>query len=81
MPRANSQLLSVGEAAARLGVSPRSLADKRFRLRVGLAAVRIGRRVKFREEDIGRLVTKGLERLPRLQAFRQDQSAPEEGLC
>jgi hypothetical protein len=65
MPTSNpSQLLTVAQAAARLGVSPRSLADKRWRVRVGLAATKIGRRVGFRDEDIARLIARGRERLP-----------------
>ena len=58
-----SQLLTVDEAAARLGVSPRSLADRRWRSRVGLTATKIGRRALFREADIERLIARGVERL------------------
>lgn len=57
-------LFTAEEAAARLGVSPRSLRDKRWRLRVGLAATRIGRRVGFREDDLVKLITRGRERMP-----------------
>ena len=58
------RLISLEEAAGRLGISPRSLCDKRYRMRIGLAAVRIGRRVGFSEADIERLITRGREKLP-----------------
>lgn len=59
------QLLSLSQAAEALGIKPRSLADKRYRLRIGLVAVRIGRRVLFDARDLERLVAKGRERLPK----------------
>jgi hypothetical protein len=58
------RLISLEEAAGRLGISPRSLCDKRYRMRIGLAVVRIGRRVGFSEADIERLITRGREKLP-----------------
>lgn len=61
------RLLSVEEAAQRLGVSPRSLADKRFRARLGLPGVKISRRVGFAEGDIERLIREGREHLPGVQ--------------
>lgn len=56
--------LTAEEAAAQLGVSKRSLSDKRYRLRIGLPAVRIGRRIGFEERDVERIITRGRERLP-----------------
>ncbi|MBZ0160965.1 MAG: helix-turn-helix domain-containing protein [bacterium] len=58
------RVISVEQAAERLSVSPRSLIDKRYRLRLGLAAVKIGRSVGFAEADIDRLIEKSRERLP-----------------
>lgn len=59
------RVLSVDEAAQRLGVSPRSLLDKRFRTRTGLPAIKIGSRpIGFDEGDIEKLVERGRERLP-----------------
>jgi hypothetical protein len=58
------RLLSTEEAGLRLGVSPRSLIDKRYRLRLGLSAVKIGRKVGFAENDIERIIERRCERLP-----------------
>lgn len=58
------KLLSLEEAAMRLAVSPRSLSDRRFRARIGLAARKVGRKVTFLEADIERLAERGKERLP-----------------
>ena len=58
------KLLTADEAATRLGISPRSLLDKRYRLRIGLPATKIGRRVGFAENDVDRLITRGREKLP-----------------
>ena len=41
------KVYSVDEAAALLKVSPRSLADKRYRLRLSLPARKVGRRASF----------------------------------
>lgn len=57
------RIMPVDEAAQRLGISPRSLLDKRFRLRTGLPAIKIGmRRIGFDERDIERMIEKGRER-------------------
>lgn len=56
--------ISLEQAAERLSVSPRSLADRRYRVRLGLAAVKIGRRITFAESDIERLIREGRERFP-----------------
>jgi predicted DNA-binding transcriptional regulator AlpA len=62
---AAKRIVPVDEAARRLGISPRSLIDKRFRMRAGLPAVKIGaRRIGFDERDIERLIQRGRERLP-----------------
>jgi hypothetical protein len=58
------KLLTPDETATRLGISPRSLLDKRYRLRIGLPAVKVGRRLGFAEIDVERLITRGREKLP-----------------
>lgn len=61
---ADSRLLSIEVAAARLGVSPRSLADRRYRCRLNLPGVKVGRRLLFAEVEVDRIVREGRERLP-----------------
>lgn len=62
---AAKRLLPVNEAAQRLGISPRSLSDKRFRLKTGLPAIKIGmRRIGFDERDIERMIEQGREHFP-----------------
>ena len=58
------RIVGVEETATRLNIRPKSLLDKRFRARIGLAAVHIGRRIGFAEGDIERLITRGREKLP-----------------
>lgn len=65
MEKTIARIIPVDEAAKRLGVSTRSLLDKRFRLRAGLPAIKIGlRRIGFEEGDIERLIREGRERFP-----------------
>ena len=58
------KVISKEETAGRLNVSPSSLSDKRYRLRIGLNAVKIGRRLGFLESDVQRLITHNREKLP-----------------
>ncbi len=60
----HDRALTKEEAATRLGQSPRSLADPRWRRRVGLRATRVGRNLRFLESDLERLLNRGLERIP-----------------
>ncbi len=60
----HDRALTKEEAAARLGQSPKSLADQRWRRRVGLRATRVGRSLRFLESDLVRLLNRGLERIP-----------------
>jgi hypothetical protein len=53
--------LTKGEAALILGVSPKSLADSRWRRRVSLRATRIGKCLRFLESEVKRVLRKGLE--------------------
>jgi len=55
---------SLEEAAKLLKVSPRSLADRRYRLRLGLSGRKIGRRLIFVEGDLLRLLDAGRELFP-----------------
>ena len=52
------------EASRRLGIAVRSLEDPRYRSRIGLPAIHIGRRIGFDEGDIDRLIARGRETLP-----------------
>jgi hypothetical protein len=52
------------EASRRLGIAMRSLEDSRYRSRIGLPAIHIGRRIGFDEGDIDRLIARGREKLP-----------------
>ena len=36
------QMMSIDETSQRLGLSPQSIADKRFRIRIGLPGVKLG---------------------------------------
>ena len=62
------KLLTLEETASRLGIASTSLADKRYRARIGLAGVKVGRRMGFVELDVERLITRGKEKLPQLTA-------------
>ncbi|MBI2882645.1 MAG: helix-turn-helix domain-containing protein [Candidatus Methylomirabilis oxyfera] len=62
--RERERALSVGEASEMLAVSPRSLSDRRFRIRLGLQARRIGGRIVFLESDLLRLLERGREGFP-----------------
>ncbi len=56
--------LDVDSAARLLGVSPRSLADRRYRKKLGLPATKIGRRTVFREADLLSVLERGRQQLP-----------------
>lgn len=62
--REHDRAIGVVAASELLGVSPRSLGDRRFRIRLGLQARRIGGRIVFLESDLLRLLERGRERLP-----------------
>jgi Helix-turn-helix domain len=65
------KLLSLDQAAAALGIKPRSLQDKRYRSRIGLAGVKVGKRLLFDMRDLERLVSKGKEHLPKQAGTNQ----------
>jgi hypothetical protein len=59
--RVQGRALSKEEAAPVLGASPHSLADRRWRQRVGLRATRIGRSLRFQESDLEGVLQRGRE--------------------
>ena len=62
--RERKHSVALDEAAAVLSVSPRSLADRRFRCRIGLVARKVGRKTVFLMSDLERLLERGKEHLP-----------------
>lgn len=54
----------VFSAAQLLKCSPRSLLDRRYRVRHGIQARRVGRRLVFLESDLFRILERGREPLP-----------------
>ena len=62
------RVLTTAQAASLLAVSPKSLADARWRRRVGLRATRVGRSLRFLESELERLLARGLEQLPKRDA-------------
>lgn len=55
-------LLRPREVACMLKVSPNTLYKLEFRQRWNLPAVRVGHTIRFREEDVKRIIEQGLER-------------------
>lgn len=53
--------LDIDRVAKLLGVSPRSVADRRYRERIGLAGRRVGRRLVFVREDVIAVLERGRE--------------------
>lgn len=64
--------LTADETAGILGVSPRSILDRRFRARIKLAATRVGRSVRFRMSDVEGVLKRGRERLPAMPEENAD---------
>ena len=62
--RTQRRLYSVQEVALWLGCQPGSLRDPRYRTRIGLAAIRIGGRLMFAEDDVEQLLARNREQLP-----------------
>ncbi len=56
------KVLDVKESAEFIRVRESTVRDPKWRQRVGLPAVRIGRRMLFREQDLLALVERGLEK-------------------
>lgn len=56
------RLLNLAEAALAIGVSPRSLADPRYRSRIGIRVYKVGRRTLFDEADLQQLLERSRER-------------------
>jgi hypothetical protein len=62
--------LSLLDAAVALGVAPRSLADKRFRARIGLAGRHVGKKLVFAESDVVALLERGKETFVSVESRR-----------
>lgn len=56
--------MEIDGAAEFISVKPRSLADLRFRARLGLPARRVGRKLVFLVKDLEDLLERGKEHLP-----------------
>ena len=56
-------LKNVTETAQALKCKPTSLYDRRFRSRIGLVAVKIGKSLRFDSGDIERVIRKGREKV------------------
>lgn len=63
-PKKTLRLIDVLETAKRLGVSPRSIIDRRYRVRLGLNGTHIGRRLLFEEGTVDAIIRRGREALP-----------------
>lgn len=63
-PKRTLRLIDVLETARRLGVSPRSVVDRRYRMRLGLHGTHVGRRLLFDEGEIEGIIRRGREALP-----------------
>lgn len=60
LPGARPRLLTVQQAAERLGLAPHTLNIWRCSKRYGLAYVKVGRAVRYREADVERFIETGL---------------------
>jgi predicted DNA-binding transcriptional regulator AlpA len=65
-----TELLSIPKVATLLDVPEATLKTKPWRLRHGLAAVKLGRSIRFRRADVERLIQRSLERIPGQQVVR-----------
>lgn len=59
--KVDDRALTKQAAAALLHMSPNSLADPRWRRRVGLRATRIGKSLRFLQSEVNRVLQRGLE--------------------
>jgi hypothetical protein len=56
------QLLRAVDVAKLLKIYSKQLYETEFRKRWNLPAVRVGRSIRFREEDVQRIIDQGLEK-------------------
>jgi hypothetical protein len=70
------RVIPLEETARLLGFSPLSLADKRFRVRIGLPAVKLGRKLGFDEHDVEQLILRGREKMPAEDRVHDDLVHP-----
>jgi len=61
------ETLTLEQAADILKVSPRSLADRRYRFRLRLPARKVGRKVVFVQADVLNILEAGRERMPAIR--------------
>jgi excisionase family DNA binding protein len=66
------RLLTIQEAAEYLGLSPRSLAGRGWRMKNRLPAIKVGRSVRFDKEALDRWIDRHRERLPRSFGTMED---------
>ena len=57
----SERLLTIDDVADRLAVSTTTLRSKKFRDRLGLDVIRIGKNLRFRQTDIDNLINKNTE--------------------
>ena len=57
----SERLLTIDDVADRLAVSTTTLRSKKFRDRLGLDVIRIGKNLRFRQSDIDNLINKNTE--------------------
>jgi excisionase family DNA binding protein len=62
-------LLTNYDVAEMLGVAPQTVYNKPWRARIGLPAVKVGSSLRFRREDVERIIEAGLEVLPRMPSL------------
>jgi excisionase family DNA binding protein len=73
VPSPRGRLLTIQEAAEYLGLSPRSLAGRGWRMKNRLPAIRVGRSVRSDKEALDRWIDRHRERLPRSFGTMEDQ--------
>jgi len=67
------RLLTIQEAAEYLGLSPRSLAGRGWRMKNRLPAIKVGRSVRFDKEALDRWIDRHRERVPRAFGALEDE--------
>jgi len=67
------RLLTIQEAAEYLGLSPRSVAGRGWRMKNRLPAIKVGRSVRFDKEALDRWIDRHRERMPRAFGALEDE--------
>ena len=50
------RLISIDEAAGRLGLNSRTLRERAYRERIGLGWIKIGRKIKFADSELTKFI-------------------------